>query len=582
MSRTPAEVFERIRAQLATTAPGLSMALGTPERKICEAAAEAISEAYIDQYLVGSLLDIDTKVGLELEQFVSIYGYGRIQGKASQGVVRITLNTAAPQDYEIPLGSQFFTKGSGQGSGGNMPLYFASTQAVVLTTGSYSVDVPVQCTQVGTIGNVGPDTITYLGSVIGSGSATNLTALTGGVDTETDMELRQRFKDTLLRNIAGTPDYYRSLALQNNRVSRVTVFGITDLYRTQIAAPSATLNLSLSQDVKYIWPGMHSVFTNLGQEDMTFYSPIYDYALSSGGSPVFTRIPTGEIETGQVVDLEFQYTTQSSRNDPVNGITNKIDIYVDGVDSTLVTEKTVVSNTLISSNAASAYYTNNFERIGSAGSPSVGNRFMRLGSVPIVTFPSTITVGPTVFTQGVHYHLLQAKTLIGGSHLEVSGIEWDPSGPDDGTELTLTYVYNRVPELLSHVMSSAKQLGSDVMVHQARFSYVRPCLSIQYDRSYSVSTTNAAIDDQLKRFFSSFEFGGQVRISTLTMHVQQVLGVVDVKLTTATDDPADYGVKIFNSSADATPASVHTADFKLADNTLPVFLGVDILRKATP
>ena len=53
MSKTPDQISAQIRAQVATTIPGLSCQIGTPERKLIDACAEAISEAYVDQYLVG-------------------------------------------------------------------------------------------------------------------------------------------------------------------------------------------------------------------------------------------------------------------------------------------------------------------------------------------------------------------------------------------------------------------------------------------------------------------------------------------------------------------------------------------------
>lgn len=592
MSRTPPEISARMIAQLRLTAPGLSLERGTVERKIVDAAAEAISEAYIDQYLVGSLLDIDTKVGLELEQFVGIFGYGRYQGKAAEGVVRVTLNTAAPQDYQIPLGSQFYTKntvtGTSQG-GAATPLFFSSTSAVVLTAGSYSIDVPVRCAIIGTIGNVPAGAITYLGSVIGSGSATNLAPLTGGVNVETDQELRQRFKDTLLRNIAGTPDWYRSLCLQNDRVSRVAVYGPVALYRTQIAAPATTHILPTGQDVKFVWRDMHSCFVNLGQTDQKFYSPLTDYSLSTGAvsTPTFTRTAAGsggQIPTGEIVNLEFQYTPKFSRNDPSNGITNKVDVFVDGIDPVPVTEKTIITSTVLSATASDPFYVGNFQRVGTTGSPTATNRFTRLGSVPLVSFPATITVGATVFTQGTHYHVIRDTTLRSGSTFEVSGIEWvvSASPPAIGTQLTLSYVYNRVPEVISHVMSSAKQIGTDVMVHQADFVWVRPCLSIQYDRSYTRSVIDSAINERLKAFFSAMDFGGHLRINTLLMAVQQINGVVDAKLTVLDEVPAaPYGIELYNDPDDpAITGDPQTGDFKFDGNTLPVFKGVVILAKA--
>ena len=48
MAKTPDQVSKEILAKLAITAPGFSLELGTPERKIVDAVAEAVSEAYVD------------------------------------------------------------------------------------------------------------------------------------------------------------------------------------------------------------------------------------------------------------------------------------------------------------------------------------------------------------------------------------------------------------------------------------------------------------------------------------------------------------------------------------------------------
>lgn len=581
VSQTPDDISTKIRATLATTIPGLSCEIGTPERKIIDACAEAISEAYIDQYLVGSLMDIDTKSGLELEQFVGIFGFGRLNGAPARGTVRVTVNTPQTTDFTFPLGTQFYTQ---QGLAGlTATLYFTSSQPVVLVAGDSSCDIPVTCTTVGTAGNLAPDSISYLGDVIGGSTVTNLTAMTGGVDIETDAELRQRFKDTMLRNVAGTADWYEALCQQNNNVSRVKVFGPISLYATQIAVPSTTLTLPVNQDVKYAWPGMESVFINYGQEDEVFYSGLNDYTFVPGSSPQFTRNSSGALVAGDVVDLEFQYTTRSSRNDPVNGITNKVDVFVDGVDPVSIKEATVVAAATLSSTTSNPLYTGNFDRIGSAGSPTAGNRFMRLGSVPIVSFPPTLTIAGVVYTQGTHYHLLQSTTLLAGSHQEVSGIEWTAAGPPTGTAIPgLTYVYNRVPELLNAVIQGAKQICTDVMVHQATYAYVQPVFQIEYDRSYAVATVNTNIVARLQQYFAGLPFGTQVKLSNLAMCVQQTLGVIDCKITTSSDDPTNYGVQIFANSADPTPTVVETSDFKLADNQIAVYQGVITHRVATP
>jgi uncharacterized phage protein gp47/JayE len=567
-------------ASLAVTLPTLSCGIGTPERKIIDACAEAISAAYIDQYLVGSLLDIDTKAGIELEQFVGIFGYGRLQGTSSTGTVVVTLTVASNIDFTIQQGAQFYTPTGISGT--TTQLYFSSTSTVVLPAGDMTVSVPVQCTTVGSVGNLPPGSITSMAATIGSASVTNLQALIGGTDVETDAELRQRFKDTFLRNVAGTADYYIALCQQNNNVTRCVAYGPIALYTTQIAAPATTLTLPVTQDVKYVWPGESSCFFDLGQADEVFYSDVDDYTLSSGASPVFTRISTGAIVAGTILDLEFQYTTASSRNNPSAGITNKVDIFCDGVAPYAVAETTVLTATALSSSSADPLYTGNFVRVGSAGSPTAGNRFTRLGNVPIVNFPTTVTVGSTVYVMGTHYFQLQDVTLLQGSRLESSGIEWAAAGPANGTQLVLHYVYNQVPEVLDAVMGTSKQLTTDVLVHQAEYTYLQPCLNIEYDRSYSVSVVNAAIASRLTSWIGALPFGAQVKLSSLTTVVTQVLGVIDCKITTSTDNPSRYGVQMFANSSDPTPATVQTTDFKLDDSMVAYFLDAKITRIATP
>jgi len=590
--KTPDDISADIRAKLKTTAPGLAMALGTPERKIVDAVSEAISEAYIDQYLIGSLLDIDTKSGLELEQFVGIFGYGRLQGRRATGVVRVELTNAAVQDITVTKNSQFFTRNSLPGSPGSM--FFVATESAVIPAGSYTCDVPVECKEVGTAGNLPPDSVVFLGSILGAASVTNLTAMTGGVDVENDDELRQRFKTTLLRNVTGTEDFYLGLAYQNKNVSRAVCYGPVTRYNTQIEIPANTLSVTTVQDVKYVWPDGESVFRNLGQSDEVFYRRGNDYTLSSGATstPTFTRVSSGQLVQSDVVDLEFEYVTRSSRNNPTASppVTNKVDIFANGSDPYTVTERTVVSTATLSNTTTNELYYKNFQRMGTAGTPAVGNRFTRLGSVPLVSFPSSIVVNGQVFSQGTHYHILRGNILsdtltttclLAGSSREIAGIEWVTNPPADNTPLTLTYVYNRVPEVLGAVVKQSRQITTDVVVHEANYLYLRIYLSIEYDRGYVVQQVNNAIQDRLRLYFAGYNFGQWIEISDLMLAVHQVLGVDNVKLTTSSENASNYGIKSYNDANDPDPVvSPYVDDFKLRDCQLPVFLEAVVLRKA--
>lgn len=612
MSATPDQIAQSIIASLNVSIPGLSCELGTPERKIIDAVSQAISTAYINNYLTGSLLDIETKTGLELDQFVGIFGFGRLQGHPAEGVVTIELTTANNQDYEIQANTQFYTKNGLNGTSASM--YFAATQHVVLASGTYTVDVPVKCTTVGTAGNIAPDSITFMGTMLGSASCTNLQSMTGGTDTETDDELRYRFENTLLRNVSGTSDWYKNVCIQNKSVKRVEVYGPTNTYRTQISAPAPGASsgatgttksvLPANQvDVKYSWPGMESVFSKDSTGE-TFYNRPSDYTLSSGSSDPVIALPyLSSIKEKDIIDVEFQYTAKCSRNDPVNGITNKVDIFVDGSSPVTVAEAVVINSAYkLTEVSSSMLWINNFERTngtqptatstGTVGSRT-GNRFTRLSSCPIVSFPPSLTVGPTTYSEGTHYWLLRAATnqatpneqvLRRGSPYEVMGIEW---GPDLGDrEIILKYVYNQTPDLLTAVMSASKQICTDVMVHQADYRYIRPYLSIQYLRGYDVATVDAAITTRLKSFFDNLPFGARIDVSVVALAVQQIIGVASVWVTKQSEvasGSSSYGIKVYNNSSDVNAnASPYDTDFKLANNQLAQFLSAVITRKPTP
>ena len=585
MSRTPNRVAQDIISKLKVTIPQLSMDVGTPERKLIDAVGEAISESYMDQYISGTNFDIDTKSGLELEQFVGIFGFGRLQGRRAVGVVRVEVSTEATQDIHIQNGTQFYVPGGGENPGSH--LYFHATQRAVLPKGHYSVDVPVECTIIGSIGNVPPGTMASVGSTLGIATVTNLSPMTGGVDVETDDELRSRFKSTLLRNIAGTADFYLALAYANQNVSRAAVYGPVDTYRTQIEAPAGQETIDLHSDVKYVWPDHTSVFRDLGTNNERFYTPGVDYAWTGGSQATLARYSSGDIPEGEVIDVEFEYTTRASRNNPQAGITNKVDLFVNGTDPVTVTERTVIGIQTFNTTPGDELNQMNFLRLRTAGDrPATTSRFMRLGSVPIVAFPRKLVIKTenspvaNTFEEGVHYWVVTSDTLMRGSDREISGIEWISSEPPDRTPISITYSYNRTPQLLGAIIKGSKQITTDVVVHEAAYQYMRVYLDIEYDRGVNLSDVAQNIQEVLRRYFSNQGFGAWIEVSDLLLAVRSVRGIDNAKLTNTTSSSTDYGVKVFSHPESSTPIRTTTEDFKLRDDQLPVFLDAVITRKA--
>ena len=150
----------------------------------------------------------------------------------------------------------------------------------------------------------------------------------------------------------------------------------------------------------------------------------------------------------------------------------------------------------------------------------------------------------------------------------------------------LNYVYNQTPEVLTAVMASSRQICTDVMVHQADYLYITPCLSVQYARSYDISTINTAINNRLQLFFQNLEFGSWVDLSGICLAVQQVVGINSVSLTKSkASDPIDggddYGVRVYKNSND-TVFETKESNFDLGDQQLAQFMSAIITRKPTP
>jgi len=208
----------------------------------------------------------------------------------------------------------------------------------------------------------------------------------------------------------------------------------------------------------------------------------------------------------------------------------------------------------------SPFYAGNFERLGGSGYPHPGNVFTRLNSCPIITFPETISVGSVVYQKNVDFWLLKDTTKTRGSAYELSGIEWNSTSvPSSSYELVVSYVYNQTPEVLTAVMNSSKQICTDVMVHQADYVYITPCITVQYSKGYDVGTVNNAISTRLQTYFQGQDFGSWIDIGNMCLAIQQVLGVYNVVLTSqgtggpgAAQDTTNYGVQVFSASGPAS------------------------------
>jgi hypothetical protein len=362
------------------------------------------------------------------------------------------------------------------------------------------------------------------------------------------------------------------MLLQSPFITRVNVLGPVSKYKEQLQIAAGTATSSITSS-KYTYPNGEFISTNLGTSTEIVYAPSTDYTITTAVPPVITIVNTVALPNTTVIDVEHQYVSSSSRNDIVNGISNKVDVIMNGVQAVAVEEHTLIATSPFTSVATDQLYTGNFYRRNTITNPTAANRFQRLGSAPIVSFPSTITISANTWDIGVDYWLVDGITTERGSQREVCGIEWSAGASPAllalGTPAIFYYSYNRLPELFDEMLRQNKQLTTDVLVRQADFVYMNVYLIIMYNQGVGVTAVNTQINLALSNFFAQQGFSTWVQFSDILQVVHNVPGVDNVRFTKSTDDGTFHGIKTLFS--DGTVITTYDVDFVLKDNQLPIF-----------
>jgi hypothetical protein len=479
---------------------------------------------------------------------------------------------------QIAAGTQVYVPSST--SIGSGTLFYNTTQTVVISQGTISVNAPAQCTVIGSQGNAPSNTITGFGAGTGAAMVTNLSPFANGTNTETDDHLRQRFKSTVFRNISGTHDFYTGMMLQSSYTTRVAVIGPYSTWTEQLQFNGTTKIFSTNPDCKYVWPNGWYLYNGLGLSTETFYVSGTDYVVDPTVQPPGITPSNPQLTAANAVaDFEYQYTSTVSRNDPANGITNVVDVFIDGQQSIAVDEYAPSTSITFNTTSGSPWNVTNFLR-SVGGTPVSGNRFQQLGSAPIVTFPGVIYGPVNTYVLGTDYYGVTGNTLLTGSNREIFGIEWITTPPAVGDMLTMVYSYNRLPELMTSLLGANKQIGTDVLVHEAEYKAIYVYATIVYDLGANITTTNANISVALTNFFDSLTFGAWIQFSDLIQQIHNVTGVDNIRLSTLADvgGSGPYGVAWRINGVVQTD---YSADFKLDDNEIPTFDGISIVRKGS-
>lgn len=402
MAKTAQDYSNQIRAQLKVLDPTLSADPLTPERKIIDTVSEVLASSSIDSFTLNYQYDVDTKVGTDLDKFVALFGFARQAGRRATGVATFSRAVPPSSDILIDAGTQIVKPATSVTS----VVIFYTTASVVLPTGGSSVDAPIEAADVGPLYNVPADTInTISGTASDASAVTNSAATTGGVDQETDAELRVRFKNTIFRNIAGTSDQYLALAISSRFANKANIIGPISRFNEFVQVPATGTIISQIPYSKYTY-SYDYYLTNGDATTEVFYTPRgADYTFTTtvpptiainasattttssvtlplatipvtsttgfpgagkivlggqvltytgttsntftgvtGGTGTFgsgSPVTFGTIRTNDVLLMEHTYCSINSRNDPTTNLTNYVDVYVSGQDGTSASESVI-------------------------------------------------------------------------------------------------------------------------------------------------------------------------------------------------------------------------------------------------
>lgn len=167
----------------------------------------------LEQVLQLFFISSKTMEGEKLEWRVSERGITRKPGAKSKGQIQFSRTTPSPLFISIPKGSEYITK--------DRTVKVVTLEDAFIPVDGLSVEVDVEAVEVGRAGDL-PDGVELQEtgiSIVGLETIKVFGGLTGGVDRETDEELRERYLEEI-RNPerGGAPSDYEKWAKQVNGV----------------------------------------------------------------------------------------------------------------------------------------------------------------------------------------------------------------------------------------------------------------------------------------------------------------------------------------------------------------------------
>lgn len=362
-------------------------------------------------------------------------------------------------------------------------------------TGFYEQSTTAQCQVIGTVGNVGAQTITsLLNSVPGIDSVINTVAATGGTDKESNVAYAGRIQIRLEGNNVGTPDGILSLVEVNPSVQQAIIVGPNDpeMLRNQFGG---------SVDV-YIKGQVLSTVVD---------SPTY----MTAGSQIFI--------------LNHQPALSVNSITGINATTGNPYTFVAGTDYVFHENPNIL---FAGSTLAASYVQFGVQTFFTIISV-VDLTHLQVDSTTGMQFNDTITQG-VISTNVI--------AVIDATHVQVASTASFAPGiahftgflPLDGSVLTITYTYDSLIETLQAEFSENSNhiVASDILIREAVEALINVTASILVLPGFVPPTVVTNVQTNLTTFLNGLGLGVNIDLSDLVVVIEGTPGVDEVDLST--------------------------------------------------
>jgi len=585
------EIVATIRANLALSDPELDTTTGSTTRKIIDAVAESVSEAYIDSHMLSYQYDIDSKTDSDLDAFCALFGIYRLAARRASGSVTFSRTGSLTSTAFIPINTQVNSQTT-------PAISYLTLTGGLMAPGVSSVTVPVQAILAGVEGNQGAGLLNRIISPLsGVRAVTNVEAITGGDTQESDQELRERWRATVFRSLAGTEQMYLGVALNDPDCVAANVIGASKRRREQLQIATAEA-VSTVDDALYVYPSSVFVGENIDAGDMFMQGFDYDWNVTVN-PPKIEVTNAAAMPDDLIVELDFEYTPLASRNDPTNGVVHRVDIWCAGSRPVVATQSVLFDDSRRFNTTPSDPLENILFIREDGTNPADTNAFIPLAWGPIISVPDTLSVGGQTYglvDSGATvdnpdaYRIVHEDGAVGWSARSRFGLEWDSAQlPANTSQFTVglndTYIYNEIPTSVQDGIDRWRLVGIDALAHAAKSLDLRFNLAVMYERGYVASSVNEDIDTALITFIGQLGIGGTLQVSDVLRTVANVAGVDAVRFLSGPEDEPGWvyanrntysvGIQLLVDGT-VTETYVSTAgwptDLFFGDNEFPVFV----------